>query len=168
MAAIPGHNLPMAVSGTLILAFGWFGFNAGSTLAPSDPRIAIIAGNTLLPPRAGVFIGVIAGLIVVWRVIELERRFRIDDPVGAVAVHGACGIWGALALGLFADGTYGDGWNGIAGPVRGLLYGDPSQFFAQLIGVTVNLVVVFSLAMLFFTIIERTIAHRVLVEGEWS
>ena len=211
IGALPGHNLPMAVSGTLILAFGWFGFNAGSTLAASDPRIAIIAVNTMLSsaagalaallylwhrfhkpdiamasngllgglvaitapcafvtPAAAVLIGVVAGLIVVWCVIELERRFRIDDPVGAVAVHGACGVWGALALGLFADGTYGDGWNGIAGPVRGLLYGDPSQFFAQLIGVIVNLVVVFSLAMLFFTIVERIIGNRVLVEVEWS
>jgi ammonium transporter, Amt family len=105
---------------------------------------------------------------VVWAVLELERRFRIDDPVGAIAVHAACGIWGALALGLFADGTYGDGWNGVAGPVTGLLYGDVGQFFAQLIGVTVNIVVVFILAMLFFKIVERTIGNRVLVEVEWS
>jgi len=83
-------------------------------------------------------------------------------------VHGACGIWGALALGLFADGTYGDGWNGVAGPVRGLLYGDAGQFFAQLIGVTVNVVVVFGLAILFFKIVERTVGNRVLVEVEWS
>jgi Amt family ammonium transporter len=195
----------------LILAFGWFGFNAGSTLAASDPRIAIIAVNTMLSsaagalaallylwnqyhkpdvaiacngllgglvaitapcafvtPAAAVLIGAIAGLLVVWAVLELERRFRIDDPVGAVAVHGACGVWGALALGLFADGTYGDGWNGVAGPVRGLLYGDAGQFFAQLIGVTVNVVVVFGLAILFFKIVERTIGNRVLVEVEWS
>jgi Amt family ammonium transporter len=195
----------------LILAFGWFGFNAGSTLAASDPRIAIIAVNTMLAsaagalaallylwnqyhkpdvaiacngllgglvaitapcafvsPAAAVLIGTIAGLLVVWAVLELERRFRIDDPVGAVAVHGVCGIWGALALGLFADGTYGDGWNGVAGPVRGLLYGDAGQFVAQLIGVTVNAVVVFGLAILFFKIVERTVGNRVLVEVEWS
>jgi Amt family ammonium transporter len=201
----------MAISGTLILAFGWFGFNAGSTLAASDPRIAIIAVNTMLAsaagalaallylwnqyhkpdvaiacngllgglvaitapcafvsPAAAVLIGTIAGLLVVWAVLELERRFRIDDPVGAVAVHGVCGIWGALALGLFADGTYGDGWNGVAGPVRGLLYGDAGQFVAQLIGVTVNAVVVFGLAILFFKIVERTVGNRVLVEVEWS
>ena len=148
IGALPGHNLPMAVSGTLILAFGWFGFNCGSTLAASDPRIAIIAVNTMLSsaagalaallylwhrynkpdiamacngllgglvaitapcafvtPAAAVMIGMIAGLLVVWAVLELERRFRIDDPVGAIAVHGVCGIWGALALGLLADGS---------------------------------------------------------------
>lgn len=113
-------------------------------------------------------IGLIAGLIVVAGVITLERHLRIDDPVGAIAVHGCGGLWGALALGLFADGTYGDGWNGVAGPVRGLLYGDSGQFFAQLIGVTVNAVVVFALSMAFFVIVERTIGNRVHAEVEWS
>ncbi len=61
----------------------------------------------------------------------LERHFRIDDPVGAIAVHGVCGIWGALAVGIFADGSYGDGWNAVAGPVRGILYGDAGQLIAQ-------------------------------------
>jgi ammonium transporter, Amt family len=211
IGALPGHNLPMAVVGTLILAFGWFGFNAGSTLAASDARIGPIAVNTMLAssagtltallylwerygkpdiamacngmlgglvaitapcafvsPAAAVLIGVIAGVIVVWAVIALERRLRIDDPVGAIAVHGACGIWGALAVGIFADGSYGDGWNGIAGPVRGLLFGDPSQLIAQLIGVTVNLIVVFGLALAFFVIIERTIGNRVVAEVEWT
>ena len=208
---LPGHNLPMAIVGTLILAFGWFGFNAGSALAASDPRIAVIAVNTMLAsaggalagmlflwhryhkpdiamatngllgglvaitapcafvtPVAAVMIGVVAGLIVVWSVLELERRFRIDDPVGAISVHGVCGLWGALAVGIFADGTYGDGWNGVAGPVRGLLYGDAGQFLAQLIGVTVNVIVVFGLSMAFFMIVERTVGNRVIAEVEWS
>jgi Amt family ammonium transporter len=208
---IPGHNLPMAVVGTLILAFGWFGFNAGSSLAASDPRIGVIAVNTMLAsaggalaallylwerhnrpdiaiacngligglvaitascafvtPAAAVLIGIVAGLIVVWSVLELERRFNIDDPVGAVSVHGVAGAWGALALGLFADGSYGEGWNGVAGPVRGWLYGDPGQFFAQLIGVGVNVVVVFGLSLVFFLIVERTVGNRVIAEVEWS
>ena len=211
MAAIPGHNIPMAMIGTLILAFGWFGFNAGSTLAASDPRIGLIAANTMIAsaagalaalfylwfrfhkpdvsmacngllgglvaitapvrirdPLAALLIGVIAGLLVVALVLMLERRFRIDDPVGAIAVHGGCGIWGALAVGIFADGSYGDGWNAVAGPVRGILYGDAGQFVAQLIGVTVNIVVVFGLAFAFFMIIERTIGNRVIPEVEWS
>ena len=211
IGALPGHNLPMAMVGTLILAFGWFGFNAGSTLAATDSRIGVIAANTMLAssagaiaallylwhrykkpdvamacngllgglvaitapcafvtPAAAVFIGLVAGLVVVAAVIELERRFRIDDPVGAIAVHGACGIWGTLALGIFADGSYGDGWNAVAGPVRGLLYGDPGQFVAQFIGVATNIVVVFGLAWIFFTIVERTIGNRVLAEVEWS
>jgi Amt family ammonium transporter len=101
-------------------------------------------------------------------VLVIERQFRIDDPVGAISVHGVCGVWGALALGLFADGTYGDGWNGVAGPVRGLLYGDIGQFAAQLIGVVVNIVVVFGLAWAFFRVVERTIGNRVPAEVEWS
>jgi Amt family ammonium transporter len=208
---LPGHNIPMAVVGTLILAFGWFGFNTGSTLAASDTRIGIIAVNTMLAsaggalsallylwhryhkpdvamacngllgglvsitapcafvsPAAAVLIGVIGGLIVVASVLVIERQFRIDDPVGAISVHGVCGIWGALALGLFADGTYGDGWNGVAGPVRGLLYGDGGQFAAQLIGVVVNIVVVFGLAWAFFRVVERSIGNRVPAEVEWS
>jgi Amt family ammonium transporter len=211
IGAIPGHNLPMAIVGTLILAFGWFGFNCGSTLAASDPRIGVIAANTMLAsaagalssllylwfrfnkpdiamacngllgglvaitaacafvgPAAAVLIGVIAGLIVVAAVIVLERQFRVDDPVGAIAVHGACGLWGALALGIFADGSYGDGWNAVAGPVRGLLYGDTGQFMAQLIGVSVNLVVVFGFAFAFFMVVQRTIGNRVIPEVEWT
>jgi len=208
---LPGHNLPMAIVGTLILAFGWFGFNTGSTLAASDSRVGIIAVNTMLSsaggaltamlylwhrynkpdvamacngllgglvaitapcafvgPAAAVLIGVIAGLVTVWSVLELERRFRVDDPVGAIAVHAVCGLWGALALGILADGTYGDGWNGVSGTVRGILYGDPGQLAAQMIGVTINLVVVFLLALAFFVVVERTIGNRVPAEVEWS
>jgi ammonium transporter, Amt family len=83
-------------------------------------------------------------------------------------VHGVCGTWGALALGLFADGSYGEGWNGVSGPVRGLLFGDAAQFVAQLIGVAVNLLVVFGLALAFFVIVERTIGNRVPAEVEWT
>jgi len=98
----------------------------------------------------------------------LERHLHVDDPVGAIAVHGVCGMWGALALGIFADGTYGVGWNGVAGPVRGLLFGDSSQLLAQIIGVSTNLVAIFSLSMAFFAIVERTIGNRVAAEVEWS
>jgi len=201
----------MAVIGTLILAFGWFGFNTGSTLSASDSRIGLIAANTMLAsaggtlaallylweaygkpdiamacngmlgglvaitgpcafvsPIAAVLIGVVAGLLVVWTVMVFERFFKLDDPVGAIAVHGTCGIWGALALGLLADGTYGDGWNGVAGPVRGLFYGDPWQFVAQLIGVVTNIVVIYGLALLFFNVMERTIGNRVPAEVEFT
>jgi Amt family ammonium transporter len=88
--------------------------------------------------------------------------------VGAISVHGVCGAWGALALGIFADGSYGDGWNGVAGPVRGLLYGDEGQFFAQLIGIAANFIVVFGLALVFFLIVDRTVGNRVIPEVEWS
>jgi Amt family ammonium transporter len=183
--AIPGHNIPMALLGTFILAFGWFGFNPGSTLAGSDSRIAVIATNTMLAGAAGavtamiyvwtrygkpdpsmlangmlaglvaitapcafvtapsaVLIGGVAGVLVCVAVVFIERTLRIDDPVGASSVHGVCGAWGVLSLGLLADGTYGDGTNGVAGNVTGLFYGSPGQFAAECIGVVANIVFV--------------------------
>lgn len=209
--ATPGHNLPFTVIGTLILAFGWFGFNAGSTLSAADPRIATIAVNTMLSsaggavvallyvwwvggkpdigmccngllgglvaitgpcafvaPAAAVLIGVVAGLLTPFSVMTLERRFRVDDPVGAISVHGVCGIWGALALGLFADGSYGSGWNGVEGPVHGLLFGDASQLAAQCIGVAANVLFVFPAAYGFFRVVDRVLGIRVPAEVEWA
>lgn len=206
---MPGHNLPLAVLGTLVLGFGWFGFNAGSTLASTDPRVALVSVNTMLASAAGslaalfyvwqrhgtpdigmacngfigglvaitgscafvvpasaVLIGAIAGLAVPYSVSLVEQRFRIDDPVGAISVHGVCGAWGGIATGVFADGSYGAGWNGALGPVRGMLYGDGSQAIAQLIGVVVNAVVVFGLAYGFFSVVERVIGNRVSAEVE--
>jgi Amt family ammonium transporter len=211
IGAMPGHNLPMAIVGTLILAFGWFGFNAGSTLSGSDPRLATVAVNTMLSssaatfatllyvwhvlrkpdigmicngmlgglvaitgpcafvsPAAAVLIGSVAGFLVAWFVTALERRWRIDDPVGAIAVHGVCGAWGALAVGLFADGTYGAGWNGVPGPVRGLIFGDASQLAAQAIGVAANALFVYVTAHLFFRAVDRVIGNRVPAETEWT
>jgi len=130
--------------------------------------VAITASCAFVSPTAAVLIGVIAGFLVVASVLALERRFRIDDPAGAIPVHGVCGLWGALAVGIFADGTYGDGWNSVAGPVRGLISGDPGQFIAQLIGVSANAIVIFGLALAFFIIVERTVGNRVLAEVEWS
>jgi Amt family ammonium transporter len=209
IGAMPGHNLPMAVVGTLILAFGWFGFNAGSTLSASSPRIALVAVNTVLAssagglaallhvwtthhkpdvamacngllgglvsitapcafvaPAAAVLIGLVAGLLVVWTVATLERRLHVDDPVGAIAVHGACGTWGAISVGLLADGSWGSGWNGVAGPVRGLFFGDPGQLVAQGIGIVTNLVFVFGAAYGFFSLVERLHGNRVSTEVE--
>jgi len=81
---------------------------------------------------------------------------KIDDPVGAFAVHGANGFWGVLSLGLFADGKYGDGWNGVPGTVKGLFYGDAKQFLAELIGGLVCFVFVFAVMYAFFKIIKKT------------
>jgi Amt family ammonium transporter len=200
---IPAHNIPMAIIGTFILAFGWFGFNPGSTLAGTDLRISVIAVNTMLASASGAFaaaiymkaktkkwdpgmmangmlaglvaitapcafvnatsaviIGAIAGVLVILVALFLEHRLKIDDPVGAVAVHGANGFWGVLSLGLFADGSYGDGWNGVAGTVKGLFYGDASQFFAELIGGVTCLVFVFPVMYLFFKILAKTVGLR--------
>ncbi len=207
--AIPGHHIPMAVLGTLILAFGWFGFNPGSTLAGTDLRIGVVAVNTMLASVAGSFtamlymwifygkpdvsmsangmlaglvaitapcafvntvsaviIGLVAGILVCWAVFFIERKLKVDDPVGAIAVHGFNGAWGLIALGLFADGTYGDGLNNVTGTVRGLFYGDGSQFVAQVVGVVVNFVFIFVLMYVFFKLLDKVIPLRVSEEIE--
>ena len=207
---IPGHNIPMAVIGTFILAFGWFGFNAGSTLAGGDLRIGVIAVNTMLASATGAvaatlwmwlgrtkkpdpsmmcngmlaglvaitapcafvnsisacIIGLIAGVLVVEAVYFVEGKLKIDDPVGAISVHGVNGAWGCLALGLFADGTYGDGWNGVAGTVRGLFYGDASQLLAQGVGVISNIIYVGLVSLVIFKLIDITVGNRVEPEAE--
>src|SRR6266496_1002129 len=200
---IPGHNIPMALLGCFILAFGWFGFNPGSTLAGTDLRISVIAVNTMLASASGaiiaalymkaktdkwdpgmmangmlaglvaitapcafvtatsaVIIGAIAGLLVIWAYFFIDTKLKIDDPVGAIAVHGVNGFWGVLSLGLFADGSYGQGWNGVAGPVKGLFYGDSGQFFAELIGGLTCFVFVFVVMFTFFKICKATIGLR--------
>lgn len=203
--AIPGHSIPMAVIGTFILAFGWFGFNPGSTLAGTDLRIAIVATNTMLASATGAImavlwmwlvrtkkpdpsmacngmlaglvaitapcafvnsmsaciIGLISGVLVVESVFFVERILKVDDPVGAISVHGTCGAWGVLSLGLFADGTYGDGWNGVAGTVKGLFYGDASQFTAECVGVLANLVYVGLISLVVFKVIDVIVGMRV-------
>jgi Amt family ammonium transporter len=208
--AIPGHNIPMALVGTFILCFGWFGFNPGSTLAGSDLRIGVIATNTMLAGAAGgitamiymwsrygkpdpsmlangtlaglvaitapcafvtapsaVLIGGVAGVLVCWAVFFFERKLKIDDPVGAISVHGVNGLWGILSLGLLADGTYGDGWNGVKGSVTGLFYGDPSQFVAQCIGGITNIVAVGAMTYVAYKITALVVGgHRVSAEVE--
>ena len=153
---IPGHNVVFVILGTLILAFGWFGFNPGSSLSGTEHRIAIVAVNTMLAsaaaafasclvsywkigkpepsllcngmlaglvaitapcafvtPMAAVIIGAVAGTIVVLSVLLFDTKFRIDDPAGAISVHAVNGAWGALSVGLFANGSFGAGWNGV-------------------------------------------------------
>ncbi len=201
---IPGHNIPMAVLGTFILAFGWFGFNPGSTLSGTDTHIAVIAVNTMLASASGafgaylylknrfgapdvsmlcngmlagmvaitapcafvtapaaIFIGLVAGVLVVVSAMFIENVLKIDDPVGASSVHGTCGAWGILSLGLFADGRYGDGWNGVPGPVRGLFYGDPSQFGAECIGLLANVVWVGAVTFLTLKAVGWLVGNRV-------
>jgi Amt family ammonium transporter len=99
-------------------------------------------------------------------VFFVEGRLKIDDPVGAISVHGVNGAFGCLAVGIFSDGSYGDGWNGVAGTVKGLLYGDPAQFVAELIGVTTCFVFVFAAFYAFFKIQHRVMGIRVSAETE--
>jgi Amt family ammonium transporter len=206
---IPAHNVPMVVLGTFILAFGWFGFNPGSTLSGTDTHIAVIAVNTMLASAAGafgafvylrvrfgppdvtmlcngllagcvsitapcafvtapaaIFIGLVAGMLVVAACMFIETTLRVDDPVGASAVHGVGGMWGILSLGLFADGRYGEGLNGVPGPVRGLLYGDSGQLAAECIGIVSCVAWVATIAFLAFKIIGLFTPARASVVDE--
>jgi ammonium transporter, Amt family len=214
---ILAHNIPMVQLGTFILAFGWFGFNAGSSLAGGDGRIGIVATNTMIAgmsatvagiiymwattgkpdpsmmcnsmlaglvaitspcafvsPVGAFIIGLVAGVLVIWSVYFFDK-LKIDDPVGAISVHGVNGAWGLIAVGLFSDGTYGQGWNGVGATdylgkagfgVAGLFYGDSKQLVAQvvevIVGVTWNVVV----GGLAFYIIGKLVGNRVPAEVE--
>ena len=178
--AIPGHNIPMGILGTIILFFGWFGFNPGSALGftgafrnlavlaavntllagamggmaamfamwwfgPSkkpDPGmsvngvlaglVAITAPCAFVDTWAAVVIGLVAGVLVVLATFALEKM-KIDDPVGAAPVHFFNGMWGVIAVGIFANGNPDTAaWNGVSTPVTGLLYGGSTQILAQL------------------------------------
>jgi Amt family ammonium transporter len=102
----------------------------------------------------------IAGVVVVEAAFFVEGTLKLDDPVGAIAVHGFNGAWGCLALGLFADGTYGDGWNGVPGTVKGLFYGAPSQFLAECIGVGANIVAIGIIGFVVFKLIDVVVGLR--------
>jgi Amt family ammonium transporter len=123
--------------------------------------VAITAPCAFVNSVSAVIIGIVAGVLLCISVFFIERTLKIDDPVGAISVHGVNGAWGLLSLGLFADGTYGDGLNAVTGTVKGLFYGDGSQFLAQVSGVIVNFVFVFVFMYVFFTILNKIIPMRV-------
>jgi Amt family ammonium transporter len=206
---IAPHSIPQVMLGTFILAFGWFGFNAGSTLSGMDTRLAVVATNTMIASATGAFvaylyvkvkfgkpdpswlangmlaglvaitapcafvsawaaalIGAVAGVLVVVAAIFIDSKLKIDDPVGASAVHGVNGAWGILSLGLFANGVYGQGLNGVARGVTGLFYGDSGQFVAEVIGLLANVGYVAPMAALAFFIIGKVVKNRVPAEDE--
>ena len=192
--------MPYVIIGTFILFFGWFGFNAGSTLAATELRISVIATNTALAASAGAVValyysivrtgkadillacnGTLAGLVGItapcafvepWAAVVIggvaapvmigsvwfiERVLKVDDPVGAVSVHGAAGLWGLLAVGVFADGKFG---------VSGLVDGEGWQIVAQLIsmGVVASWALVTGGALFLF--LKFTMGVRVSREDE--
>ncbi len=193
--AILGHNLPIASLGVFILWFGWYGFNAGSTLSGTDMSIATVAVTTTLAaamgsiaamviswihfgkpdvsmslngalaglvgitaptavvtPFGAVIIGLIAGILVVYSVEFFDKVLHIDDPVGAISVHGVCGLWGTLAVGLFANTE----------DIKGLFYGGGfGQLGVQALGAAAVFAWVFFTASLLFFIIKKTNGLRV-------
>lgn len=201
--AIPGHNIPMGVLGTIILFFGWFGFNPGSALGiqgvfinlvslaavntllagaagglsamiymwlfgpgkKPDPSmsvngilaglVAVTAPCAFVEPWAAAVIGLIGGVLVCLAAFALEKA-KIDDPVGAVPVHLCNGIWGVLAVGIFASGNPDTAaWNGMDQAVTGLLYGGGfSQLAAQALEAVSIFGVVFGLSYVFFAILN--------------
>jgi len=130
--------------------------------------VAITAPCAFVAPYGAAIIGTVAGVIVVLAVLWVERKAKVDDPVGAVAVHGANGLWGLLSVGLLADGTYGGGLNGVATPVKGLFYGDSGQLWAQLTDMIVLVAFCSIMCIIFFTIMNKTIGMRSAEEAEIS
>jgi ammonium transporter, Amt family len=210
---LPPHDLTIGAIGAVILWFGWYGFNPGSTLSALDLEgIGRVATNTTLAACAGglvalfwvyprskkwdlgmtcngllgglvavtcpcywvspggaILIGAVAGVVVPLAVDFLEQM-RVDDPIGAVAVHGACGIWGTLSLGLFASGQFGiptpDGVD-TSSVVKGLFYGGGlDQLKAQFIGSAVCVVVITAVAFALMLAVDRTGTLRVSRDGE--
>lgn len=183
--AIPGHSIPLATAGVLILWLGWFGFNGGSVLS-ADPAltsltlvttclaaaaggvvaafvsfikyknldltmflngilgglVGITAGADQMGPTDSILIGAIAGALIVFAVAFIDR-LRLDDPVGAIAVHLICGIWGTLAVGIF-------------GALAGM-----DQFVSQLVGVLSYAAICVPSAFIIFFVMKKTVGIRV-------
>ena len=198
--AIPGHNMPLAQLGVIILWFGWFGFNPGSTLNATALHFADIVVVTNLAAAAGalgamatiyfvqrsldvgmigngaiaalvaitapsgyvqpgwaILIGAVAGIIVVYGVILIDKI--LDDPVGALSAHGLAGIWGTLSCGLFTDPDLAK-FNGVG--EGGLFYTHRlGQLGAQALSVTVAFTTVFTLSFAIFWAIKKTVGLRV-------
>jgi ammonium transporter, Amt family len=137
--------------------------------------VAITAPCAFVSPNSAVMIGVLAGIVVDLGVLFNERVIKVDDPCGAISVHGYCGFLGAVCVGIFADGTYGAGWNGVgvtsylgkAGQgVTGLLYGDYTQFFTQVGGATFMAIYIFAFTYVVFSLVNVVRPLRVPKEVE--
>lgn len=210
---MPPHDLTIAAAGGLILWFGWYGFNPGSTLSAMDfEGVGRVAANTTLAacsggliamfyaylslkkwdlgatvngflaglvaitcpcywvsPLGSIILGGVAGVIVIAGT-ELLEWLRIDDPIGAVPVHGFCGIWGTLALGLFASGEFGATGSlapDNSAPLTGLFYGGGTTVLeAQFIGSFIITVATFVSALVVMYAIKAIGLLRVSAEGE--
>jgi Amt family ammonium transporter len=209
----PGHDMTIAAIGGVILWFGWYGFNPGSTLSAMDAvGIGRVAANTTLAACAGglsimfltyarirkwdtgitvngflaglvaitcpcywvspfgaICIGLIAGVVCVIG-IEVLEFLRIDDPIGAVAVHGFCGIWGTISLGLFATGQFflpGPTGADTSTPIEGLFYGGGAkQLGVQVAGSAIVTVSTLAVALVLMYAVKALGVLRVSPEVE--
>jgi len=128
--------------------------------------VAITAPCAFVAPYAAAIIGIVGGLLVCGGVWFWDNVAHVDDPCGAISVHGLGGTWGVISLGLFADGTYGGGWNGISGNVSGLFYGDGGQLVAQLISVAVCFAWGWGVTWIVFRTYKMFTSMRVAPEAE--
>ncbi len=206
--ALMGHSIPLATLGVFILWFGWYGFNAGSTLSGSSQAIATIAVTTTLAAASGtlsamfftwarfkkpdvsmtlngalaglvgitagcavvspissIIIGLICGVIVSVAIELFDKKFKIDDPVRAISVHGVCGFFGTIFVGFFAQEKYAvlAGFEG----VNGLLFGGGGKLLlTQFIGAASVFAWTFGLMLLIFFVIKKTAGLRVSRETE--
>jgi len=137
--------------------------------------VAITAPCAFVSANSAVIIGILAGILVCVGVLLNERVLKVDDPCGAISVHGYCGWLGAVCVGIFADGTYGAGWNGVGAAtylgkagqgVTGLLYGDSSQFLLQLAGATLCALYAFGFTYVVFSVVNAIYPLRVDKEVE--
>ena len=131
--------------------------------------VAITCPCYWVSPTGAILLGAIAGVIVVLAV-DLLEALRIDDPIGAVPVHGICGIWGTLSLGLFACGQYGATGPMAAdnsAPLTGLFYGGGfTVLTAQIIGSAAVVTATFATSLAMFYAINAFGVLRVSKEGE--
>jgi Amt family ammonium transporter len=137
--------------------------------------VAITAPCAFVTPTSSVMIGLLAGCVVCGGVLFNERVLKVDDPCGAISVHGYCGWLGAVSVGIFADGAYGAGWNGVGATsylghagqgVTGLLHGDARQFLCQLMGATLYALWAFGTTYIVFSVVNRVKSMRVAPEVE--
>jgi len=137
--------------------------------------VAITAPCAFVNPLGAVIIGLVSGVLVVIAVNFFDAK-GVDDPVGAISVHGVNGLWGVLSVGIFANGQYGAGWNGVvrdefvkqfgSDGVRGILYGDASQLVMQAIDCTVLCAFGFAMAYAWFKLSNLITPIRVSAETE--
>jgi Amt family ammonium transporter len=171
VAVVIVNTLTASVFGS-VAAMAWTGWHYGkpdismSCNGMLAGLVAITAPCAFVAPWAAALIGFVAGFLVCFGVWFFDHVAKVDDPCGAISVHGLCGTWGVIALGLFADGTYGANWNGITGNVTGLFYGDAGQLGAQLVSATVNFAWAFGVTALLFALYKRFASMRVTPEAE--